>query len=218
MTNAFESVNQLPFADGQFPVVLTEFIHFELPNQQPVTLIPVHDPSSLPEALLIILQREFNIVVEEGLTYPYHTPKPLPEFISYWFEHFVAVLVEGHIVPNDFANIPDEEWDNVFLGNFYIKPNYPGRCSHICNAGFIVSKTKRGLGLGTVMGKKYLELAPKLGYVYSVFNLVFETNAASMKIWDNLGFERIGYVKNAAVLRNHNTLVGAYMYGKDLVD
>lgn len=23
-------------------------------------------------------------------------------------------------------------------GCFYVKPNFPGRCSHVCNGGFIV--------------------------------------------------------------------------------
>ena len=45
---------------------------------------------------------------------------------------------------------------------------------------------------------------------------MFETNIASLKIWDSLGFDRIGYVKNVAVLEGENKLVGAYMYGKDL--
>lgn len=72
------------------------------------------------------------------------------------------------------------------------------------------------MGLGKELGKKYLQVAPELGYVYSVFNLVFETNIASLKIWDSLGFDRIGYVKNVAVLEGENKLVGAYMYGKDL--
>lgn len=73
-----------------------------------------------------------------------------------------------------------------------------------------------GLGLGKELGAKYLDIAPRLGYVYSVFNLVFETNVPSLKIWDSLGFERIGYVKNVAVLKGHDKLVGAYMFGKDL--
>lgn len=55
------------------------------------------------------------------------------------------------------------------------------------------------------------------GYTYSVFNLVFANNTASMKIWDDLGFERIGRVKKAARLANSEELVDAVIYGKDLV-
>ncbi len=33
------------------------------------------------------------------------------------------------------------------VGTFYVKPNFPGRCSHICNGGFIVDESVRGNGL-----------------------------------------------------------------------
>ena len=37
--------------------------------------------------------------------------------------------------------------DSTILGTFYIKPNYPGRCNHICNGGFITHPNARGLGI-----------------------------------------------------------------------
>ncbi len=48
------------------------------------------------------------------------------------------------------------------LGSFYIKPNYPGRSSHVCNAGFLVTEKARNRGVGMVLGRQYLEWAPKL--------------------------------------------------------
>ena len=47
------------------------------------------------------------------------------------------------------------------------------------------------------MGSSFLHYAPKLGYRGSVFNLVYEDNPASLKIWDTLGFQRIGLVPGA---------------------
>lgn len=41
------------------------------------------------------------------------------------------------------------------LGCFYIKPNFPGRCSHVCNGGFITNPQHRGLGVGTFMGENF---------------------------------------------------------------
>lgn len=53
--------------------------------------------------------------------------------------------------------------------------------------------------------------------MYSVFNLVYETNVASIRIWDALGFKRIGRVKGAGNLRSSpHELVGAIIYGRDL--
>jgi hypothetical protein len=67
------------------------------------------------------------------------------------------------------------------------------------------------------MGETYLEWAPKLGYTYSVFNLVYETNVASCRIWDALGFKRIGRVKGCGNLKSYpGELVDAIIYGRDL--
>lgn len=39
---------------------------------------------------------------------------------------------------------------------------FVGRCSHICNAGFLTCAAARGKGIGSVMGETYLVYAPKL--------------------------------------------------------
>jgi hypothetical protein len=55
------------------------------------------------------------------------------------------------------------------------------------------------------------------GYTYSVFNLVYETNVASCRIWDALGFKRIGRVKGCGNLKSYpDTLIDAIIYGRDL--
>ena len=54
------------------------------------------------------------------------------------------------------------------------------------------------------------------GYTYSVFNLVYESNTASTRIWDSLGFKRIGRVPACGNLRSSTALVDAIIYGRDL--
>ena len=54
------------------------------------------------------------------------------------------------------------EWEKVCLGSFYVKPNYPGRSSHVCNGGFLVTDAARNKGVGRLMGEGYLEWAPRL--------------------------------------------------------
>jgi hypothetical protein len=56
------------------------------------------------------------------------------------------------------------------------------------------------------------------GYTYSVFNLVYETNLASCRIWDALGFRRIGRVPGCGILRSHAAPVDALIYGRALDD
>ncbi len=68
-------------------------------------------------------------------------------------------------------------------GAFYIKPNFPGRCSHVCNGGFITDPRRRRRGVARLMGYAFLRLAKDLGYRASYFNLVNfefqETSAAT---------------------------------------
>lgn len=50
-----------------------------------------------------------------------------------------------------------------------------------------------------------------------MFNLVYETNVASCRIWDALGFKRIGRVKGCGDLKSYpGELVDAIIYGRDL--
>ena len=49
-----------------------------------------------------------------------------------------------------------------------------------------------------------------------MFNLVYETNVASTKIWDSLGFEKIGRVKKCGVLKSFpDRKIDAIIYGND---
>lgn len=51
------------------------------------------------------------------------------------------------------------QWQESLALFYYIKPNYPGRSSHLCNAGFVVPPSNRGLGLGGLAGRSFLHFA-----------------------------------------------------------
>ncbi|KAI9685443.1 MAG: hypothetical protein M1822_004574 [Bathelium mastoideum] len=184
------------------------------------TLIPFSSPSQVPPALLSCLGALMNREIEKGDTYPMLDPLPLETFGPYWFANFGAVMLLGEI--QDAEQVRQVElngcdWEKQCLGSFYVKPNYPGRSSHVCNGGFLVTDAARNRGVGRLMGEGYLDWAPKLGYTYSVFNLVYETNVASLRIWDALGFKRIGRVKGCGALRSYpDELVDAIIFGRDL--
>ncbi len=187
-------------------------------RQTVATVVPFASRYQVPESLLRYLNDQFNKEIEGGDTYPMMDMLSFDKFASYWFQNFGAIMLLGNIErPEDV--IDGKDWSKECLGTFYIKPNYPGRSSHVCNAGFIVTDASRNRGVGRLMGETYLEWAPKLGYSYSVFNLVYETNVASCKIWDALGFKRIGRVKGAGNLKSHpDRLVDAIIFGRDLGD
>ena len=90
---------------------------------------------------------------------------PVSTFGTYWFQNFGAIMLLGEVL--DVAEVAEMEdagarWEEVCLGSFYIKPNYPGRSSHVCNGGFLVTEAARNRGVGRLMGEGYLEWAPKL--------------------------------------------------------
>ncbi|KAL4957042.1 GNAT family acetyltransferase [Aspergillus filifer] len=196
-------------------------IHTTLKTGQKATLHPITTgPSSLPSSLLKFLHEEFSAEIKKGCTYPMEEAMEFSKFGEYWFGCFgiVALLDSGEEKEGeeDSGLNGERNWERECLGTFYIKPNYPGRCSHVCNAGFLTTSAARNQGVGMVMGKAYLHYAPLLGYKYSVFNLVFENNVASVKIWDRLGFSVIGRVPRCARLANSEELVDALIIGKDL--
>ncbi|MCJ1432539.1 hypothetical protein MMC27_001896 [Xylographa pallens] len=185
------------------------------------TLLPFSSPAQVPQSLLAYLSDQLNREIEKGDTYPMLAPIPLSTFGGYWFGAFGAVMVLGPVESVEELGMWERgsrvDWGRVCLGSFYVKPNYPGRSSHVCNGGFLVTDNERNKGVGRLMGEGYLEWAPKLGYTYSVFNLVYETNLASCRIWDALGFKRIGRVPRCGALRSHpDTLIDALIYGRDL--
>lgn len=189
---------------------ITTPIYDHLPDGTDVSILPFNSVAEAPERLIQTIQDLLNDVIIDGKQYPQDKPLNRQQFLDYYFPAFVAVMVKGKVGST-------KSWDmdkNQFLGCFYIKPNYVGRASHICNAGFLVPKELRNRKIGKTMGKNYVKMAPKLGYSYSVFNLVFKTNVGSVKIWDDLGFDRIGLVPKAANLKGLG-YVDAIMFGYD---
>ncbi|KAK3072834.1 Protein spt10 [Teratosphaeriaceae sp. CCFEE 6253] len=184
------------------------------------TLIPFTSPQQVPHKLTAYLCALLNREIEKGDTYPMMEPMPLSSFGPYWFANFAAVMLLG-----DLQSVEEVErmetrgvdWSRECLGSFYVKPNYPGRSSHVCNGGFLVTDAARNRGVGRLMGEGYLEWAPRLGYTYSVFNLVYETNVASLRIWDALGFKRIGRVKGCGNLKSYpDQFIDAIIFGREL--
>ncbi|KAL1968911.1 hypothetical protein VTN77DRAFT_1272 [Rasamsonia byssochlamydoides] len=184
------------------------------------TLVPFSSADDVPRSLLSYLSDQLNKEIEKGDTYPMIDPIPVEQFGPYWFSNFGAIMLLGDIKSAEDVKAMEKngtDWSKTCLGSFNIRPNYPGRSSHVCNGTFLVTDASRNKGVGRLMGEGYLEWAPKLGYTYSVFNMVYETNVASCRIWDALGFKRIGKVPGCGNLRSYpGQLVDAIIYGRDL--
>lgn len=185
----------------------------------------------LPTSLVAYLASVFNAELEKGISYPQREQLDDEAFSSYFLSYdlIVAFFLSTAQLPlpaNEIpiigleARLPSEttfsldtiDPETTVAGYYYIKPNYPGRSSHNCNAGFVVPPQSRGTGIGGVLGQSYLFYGPKAGYRASVFNLVYANNQASLRIWDRLGFSRIGVVPEAGLLRRSEEEGGGEVY------
>ncbi|KAI1441367.1 hypothetical protein F5Y02DRAFT_399951 [Annulohypoxylon stygium] len=215
----YRVTGQTPYPDPNKPELPPNVLprQVTLRDRQTIaTVVPFASRDQVPVSLLAYLSDQFAKEIEGGDTYPMIEPMPLEKFSAYWFQNFAGIMLLGQI--ESAADVVEgKDWSRECLGSFYIKPNYPGRSSHVCNGGFLVTEATRNRGVGRLMGESYLDWAPKLGYSYSVFNLVYETNVASCKIWDALGFKRIGRVKGCGNLKSYpDRLIDAIIYGRDL--
>lgn len=123
-------------------------------------------------------------VFRAGDTYCYATNISEAEAYQAWIEipldTFVAEHKTGEIV-----------------GSYFIKANHPGQGSHVCNCGYVVRPSSRGMGIGYLMGIHSQEKARNMGFRAMQFNMVVSTNEAAVVLWKKLGFHIVGILPGA---------------------
>ncbi|HSV65266.1 MAG TPA: GNAT family N-acetyltransferase [Mycobacteriales bacterium] len=96
---------------------------------------------------------------------------------------------------------PAEVWvaarDGAVVGTAVLKPNQPGRGSHVANASFMVAAAATGHGVGRALAERLLHRAAELGYLAMQFNAVVGTNTRAIALWRSLGFTIVGTVPAA---------------------
>ncbi|MFA0812917.1 GNAT family N-acetyltransferase [Microbulbifer epialgicus] len=147
-------------------------------------------------------------VFQAGDTFPNSPDTNEQEAWDYWIKRpkntFVAIVAIVAIV------------DSKVVGSYHLKDNQSGLGSHVANAGYIVSPTFRGFGVGYKLAQHSIDHAVSTGYFALQFNLVVSTNNASIALWDKLGFQIVGTLPKAF---NHTQkgFVDAYVMFKWLV-
>eukprot|EP00578_Thalassiosira_sp_NH16_P015449 CAMPEP_0181124920 /NCGR_PEP_ID=MMETSP1071-20121207/26762_1 /TAXON_ID=35127 /ORGANISM="Thalassiosira sp., Strain NH16" /LENGTH=247 /DNA_ID=CAMNT_0023210305 /DNA_START=164 /DNA_END=907 /DNA_ORIENTATION=- len=176
-----------------------------------------HSPTDTEEDEYFAGMALMNLVIREGRSWPFEEEFTSVEDWSGYFLSHTAFVVRALDNGMDAARRNSSSQGEI-LGCFYIKPNFPGRCSHVCNGGFITAPRFRGLGVGRLMGNVFLRAARDLGYKSSYFNLVFKSNHGSVYLWESLGFQRVATLENAARLEGlgEDELDTAYGYRYDL--
>lgn len=147
------------------------------------------------------IENLLNIVIEEGMSWPFEEPLSSEQFRNYFLSH--AALVARNST-------------GMVIGAFYCKPNFPGRCSHFCNGGFITDPVFRRQGIGKCMGRVFLRVARDIGFRAVLFNLVFVSNTASIRLWDSLGFKELARLPRVGRLKQGEFDAVQYYYDLEI--
>jgi GNAT superfamily N-acetyltransferase len=87
--------------------------------------------------------------------------------------------------------------EGTLAGAYYLKPNLPGLGAHIANAGYVVSRPVRRLGIGRLLVEDSVQRAPLAGFDAVQFNFVFADNPAR-SLYEDLGWRVVGTVPSGA--------------------
>jgi ribosomal protein S18 acetylase RimI-like enzyme len=139
----------------------------------------------------------FSPILTEGTTYAQDERMEQSDFLHDWFgrggEQWMAETERG------------------LVGAYTLRPNHPGRGSHVATASYGVDASARGLRVGTAMGRHSLQRAQAAGYAAIQFNFVVSTNTAAVR----LGFEVVATLP-AAFQHRLLGLVDAYVMWRGL--
>lgn len=131
----------------------------------------------------------WNEVVEKGIAFPQKdilTEESAKVFFAQ--QSFVGVAQEmGKIV-----------------GLYILHPNNVGRCAHIANASYAVKASERGKQIGEKLVQHSLLQGRKSGFKLLQFNAVVATNEFALKLYNKLGFVRVGTIPGGFTMQAGN--------------
>ncbi len=123
--------------------------------------------------------RIWNEVVEDGVAFP---QEDLLDIES-GSEFFAS---------QSYTGVAEE--DGKVFGLYILHPNNVGRCGHICNASYAVSRDARGRHIGEQLVIDCLEKGKMLGFRVLQFNAVVESNSHARHLYERLGFKQLGTI------------------------
>ena len=135
-----------------------------------------YEEKDLPDLIRI-----WNEVVEDGVAFPQEECLNEETGKAFFSEQtYTAAAV-------------DAESGKVY-GLYILHPNNIGRCGHICNASYAVSRDSRGLHIGEKLVSDCLAQAAKLHFRLLQFNAVVENNIHARHLYERLGFTLLGTI------------------------
>ncbi len=123
----------------------------------------------------------WNEVVTDGQAFPQEEPLTLPGGAAFFAaQTYTAVAVD---MPG-----------NTVLGLYILHPNNVGRCGHIANSSYAVSRQARGRHIGEQLIRDSIEQAKRRGFQILQFNAVVASNLAARHLYAKLGFTQLGTI------------------------
>ena len=101
-----------------------------------------------------------------------------------------------------FTGIAYDEDTGEIAGLYILHPNNVGRCGHICNASYAVRRDIRGCHVGEILVTHCMEEARKLGFKILQFNAVVATNIPALRLYEKLGFVKVGKIPGGFLMKN----------------
>ncbi|MBR1567395.1 MAG: GNAT family N-acetyltransferase [Lachnospiraceae bacterium] len=136
-----------------------------------------YNENDLPEMIRI-----WNEVVEDGIAFPQEDCLD---------EKSGAEFFGGQM----YVGVAEDQDTHAIMGLYILHPNNVGRCGHICNASYAVSKDARGLHIGEQLVKDCLVQGRECGFRVLQFNAVVATNVHARHLYERLGFEQLGTIR-----------------------
>ena len=145
-----------------------------------------YEKEDLPEMIRI-----WNEVVEDGVAFPQEELLDAVTGEEFFAQQTYCGVAE--IIP-DTDNVEASSNTKRLYGLYILHPNNVGRCGHICNASYAVSRESRGLHIGEQLVKDCLIQGKNHGYGVLQFNAVVATNIHARHLYERLGFKQLGTI------------------------
>lgn len=108
---------------------------------------------------------------------------------------------EAFFKEQSYTGIAVNENDEI-VGLYILHPNNIGRCGHICNASYAVSREKRGLHIGEKLVRDCIRQAHEEGFRVLQFNAVVASNVHARHLYERIGFHQLGIIPGGFLLKN----------------
>jgi len=101
-----------------------------------------------------------------------------------------------------FTGVAENVNTGEILGLYILHPNNIGRCGHIANASYAVRSAARGLKIGARLVMHSIDTARGLEFKILQFNAVVKTNYNAIRLYEKLGFIRLGTIPNGFLMKD----------------